>query len=126
MRSREAISIAAFAVVLVVGCVAAALAPFIQESYERPDPAKMRAYRMSLLTDPQVLELHARAVREVDRRREQKIEAEKASNAEEDANVDNVRQTRLGSCGTRSIAPSRSTLAILDSTNPLNRSLRTM
>jgi hypothetical protein len=84
MRSREAFSIAAFAVVLVLGCVAAALAPFIKESYEKPDPAKMRAYRMSLLTDAQVLELHARAVREVDRRREQKIEAEKVSNAEQE------------------------------------------
>lgn len=58
----EVISIAAFAAVLVLGCAAAALAPIIQESYEKPDLAKMRAYRMSVLTDAEVLELHARAV----------------------------------------------------------------
>jgi len=34
----------------------------IAESFEKPDYAKMRAYRMSLLTDAQVVALHDRAV----------------------------------------------------------------
>jgi hypothetical protein len=64
MQRRETILIAALVAVLVLVCVGAALSPMIAESYEKPDPARMRAYRMSLLTDAQVLELHARAVAE--------------------------------------------------------------
>jgi hypothetical protein len=62
MERREVLLIAPFVGVLVLGCTAAALAPIIKDSYEKHDPARMRAYRMSLLTDAQVLELHARAI----------------------------------------------------------------
>jgi len=78
MGRREVISIAAFAAVLVLGCTAAALAPIIQESYEKPDLAKMRAYRMSLLTDAQVLELHARAVADSAKQKQWADEQDKA------------------------------------------------
>lgn len=64
MVRRDVISIALTAAMLMVICAGAAFAPVIAESYEKADPAKMRAYRMSLLTDAQLLELHARAVAE--------------------------------------------------------------
>src|ERR1700731_2078180 len=75
---REVISIAAFAAVLALGCTAAALAPTIKESYEKPDPARMRAYRMNLLTDAQVLELHARAAADSAKRKQWADEQDKA------------------------------------------------
>jgi hypothetical protein len=64
MGRREIISLAALAAVLVLGIAGLMLAPIVKESYEAPDPAKIRAYRLSLLTDAQVLDLHARAVAE--------------------------------------------------------------
>jgi hypothetical protein len=82
MGRREVILTAAFAAVLVFICAGAALAPIIAEGYEKPDPAKMRAYRMSLLTDAQVLELHARAVDESAKQKKFADEQDKAFWAE--------------------------------------------
>jgi hypothetical protein len=64
MRERAVILIAVFAVLLVLICVGASMVPTVEESYEKPDLARMRAHRMSLLTDAQVLELHASAINE--------------------------------------------------------------
>jgi hypothetical protein len=52
---------AAVAVPSFFGYAAPALAPMILERYERPDPAEIKAYRISLLSDGRLLELHARA-----------------------------------------------------------------
>ena len=60
MGRRKVISIAALAAVFLVAALV--LAPILKESYETPDLGKMRAYRLSLLTDTQVLQLHTRAV----------------------------------------------------------------
>lgn len=82
MQRRDAILIAAFVAVLVLVCAGAVLWPIIAESYEQPDPAKMRAYRMSLITDAQVLELHARAVADSAKQKQWADEQDKAYWAE--------------------------------------------
>jgi hypothetical protein len=81
MRPRDIVSIVAVAAVIGLGLVGAVLAPMIQESYERPDPAKMRAYRMSLFTDEQLLQMHARSIKESEEQRRQVEEADKESAA---------------------------------------------
>ena len=64
MRRRDAILIVTLAAMPVLVCAGVVTWPIIAESYEKPDPAKMRAYRLSLLTDAQVLGLHDRAIAE--------------------------------------------------------------
>jgi hypothetical protein len=82
MRRRDVILVAAGATALALLCAGVVLAPIIAESYERPDPAKIRAYRMSLLTDAQVLELHARAMEESAKQKRLADEQDKAFWAE--------------------------------------------
>lgn len=81
MRSSSIVSIVAVAAVIGLGCAGLMLAPMIQESYERPDPAKMRAYRMSLFTDEQLLQMKARSIKESEDQKRQTDEADKASAA---------------------------------------------
>lgn len=57
-------AIIGLAILVALTCAGAVLWPIIVESYEKPDWAKMRAYRMSRLTDAQLLELHKRAIEE--------------------------------------------------------------
>lgn len=77
MRRRDIVSVVAVAVVIGLGIAGAVFAPMIQESYERPDPAKMRAYRMSLFTDEQLLQMHARSIKESEEQKRQAAEADK-------------------------------------------------
>jgi hypothetical protein len=64
MRPRDIALIAAFMVVVGLILAGAVLAPIIKEAREKPDLAKMRAYRMSLYTDEQLLQMHASAIKE--------------------------------------------------------------
>ena len=75
---REAIVPAALVAVLILAVAGKAVAPIIKESYEKTDPGTMRAYRMSPLTDAQVLELHARAVEESAKQKRAAEEQDKA------------------------------------------------
>jgi hypothetical protein len=67
----------AMLILLVAG--AAVYGPKIQDLSEKPDRAKMRAYRMSQLTDDQVLELHKRAEDDSELQRRSDKEADEAS-----------------------------------------------
>jgi hypothetical protein len=63
MRPRNIVSTAAGIMALGLGCAGLVLVA-LMERYDPPDPAKMRAYRMSLFTEEQLIQIKARSIEE--------------------------------------------------------------